>query len=152
MNPKSLLDSLTGLRTTARLQGLPVCGSDGCLSWPVWTCSPGKSELNFLPLPPPPSILLCDWTRPGAAAASSACQHSPSSPLSKLLLVRACEGCGSLREAAEDLSTVVRSLSEANKPSMLDMSGMQKIPHGLFTENTIENQHNREILPQPHRC
>lgn len=100
------------------------------------------------PSPPPPSILLCDWTRPGAAAASSACQHNPSSLSSQAFVspracvrVRACArdaGFAGRDELQRISAQVARSLfffPKANKPSMHDMSGMQRIPHGLFTQN-----------------
>lgn len=59
-----------------------VCRSDWCLLWPVWTCSSGKSmssTSSLSPRSPQSSTLLCEWTSPGAAATSSACQHSRSS-------------------------------------------------------------------------
>lgn len=97
------------------------------------------------PSPPPLSILLCDWTRPGAAAASSACQHNPSSLSSQAFVSpRACVRVRATPVSLAEMScrgsrhkshAVFFFFPKANKPSMHDMSGMQRIPHGLFTQN-----------------
>ena len=73
MSSTSFPDSLTGPgKNTARLWGLSVCRSDGCLWWPVWTSSTGKSKSGTSSLSlVHPFILLWARTRPGAAAASS---------------------------------------------------------------------------------
>ncbi len=157
MSPKSFPDSLTGPGKTAGLRGLSVCLSDGCLWWPVWACSSGKSKswTSSLSLHHPPSACVTGPAQKQLLLplpVSTALHHSPSKPL--LVGVRVCVcvilcvWCGSLREAAEDLSIVIQSLSEANKQSMHDMSGMQRIPHGLFTENNP----SKTSLTGSHRC
>lgn len=134
-------------RNTAGLWALSVCRSDGCLRWPVWTCSSGKSKSELplsLSLLHPPSSCVTGHAQEQLLVplpVSTTLHHSASKPLlaSACVCVRVhvcvCVCCGSLKEAAEDLRAVIHSLSEANKPSVHEMSGMQRIPHGLFTEN-----------------
>lgn len=96
---------------------LSVCRIDGWLWWPVPTCSStkSKSSTSSPSLPPPsllhPSKLSCDWTHPGAAAASSACQRTTSSlPSQAIVRQRVSTWCGSLAGAAEELSAVTHTV------------------------------------------